>query len=1169
MRPTDPRLLRQLAPARGRLAGVVAGGVGSGLLVLAQAWAVAGLLVAVVRRQELAPWAAFVLAVVALRALTGWLTDVLATSAAAEVGHDLRRRLTDALLRRVASAAPARSTGEVSALATRGVAAAEPWFTRYLPALVVAGVLPPLTVAAIATQDLLSAVLVLATLPLVPVFGALVGLATRDRAQQQWRAMASLSGHFVDVMRGLPTLVVHRRARAQSRSIAAITDRYRQATLRTLRIAFLSAAVLELVATLSVALVAVVVGTRLASGALDLHTALVVLLLAPEAYWPLRRVGAEFHASAEGGETFAAVEAFGEEPGTRGETTRVVPAGAALMVRDLTVTHPGRQVPALTRLSCRIPARGVTLVAGPSGCGKSTLLATLAGLLPVRAGSVTLGGLPVGGSAWRRRVALLPQRPVFVAGTVADNLRLGGPGATDAELWAVLRRVALAERVRSLPDGLDTDLAEDGANLSAGERARLALARVVLSDRPWILLDEPTAHLDDLTGRIILDTVAELGRDRAVVLVAHRAGTEAVADTVVRLPAPVPGAVPTHPPGAGAPAPVAPPPAGDVALPRAGMAGSVVLGGLASASGVALTATAGWLIVQASTRPAILTLMVAIVGVRAFGLARPVLRYAERLRSHDVALRLLARRRVQVYDALVDLVPGRLGRRRGDVLASVVDDVDGVVDEQLRVRLPVRSFAVVLVLAAAAAAVVLPVAALSVTLTAGFAASAAYTLARLGAARAEAGAVRLRAELSAEVLEVVQTAPELTMWQAGDRAAARVVAASRRMGRAQLAGARWLASARALALLLAGLGVVATAAVTGPYVGAGVSAPMAALLVLLPLAFAEVTAPLAEAGALAARTSAAARRLEELEATRPLVRDDGTGTAPSDSQVELTDVTGGYGDAPALRGITVSLVPGRRLGVVGASGSGKSTLAGMLLRFLDPAEGEVTVGATPARDLRLEELRRVVGLVDDDPHVFASTLRENLRLARPTASDTEIAGALLQASLGRWLAALPDGLDTWLGDGHGQVSGGERARLGVARVLLSGQRILVLDEPVAHLDHATAGEVATEVLGRSASDDRRSIVWITHSEVGLDQVDDVVHLPARHQARRGPQRSDAQQPSATGTGSQNWKSRQVTTPSTATPAGAPNAISSGTSTLSTTPRPPGEIGTSESSMTNP
>ncbi|HEX5086439.1 MAG TPA: ABC transporter transmembrane domain-containing protein, partial [Nocardioides sp.] len=397
MRPSDPWLRRQLAPARRQLLVVVTAGVVAGVLVVAQAWAVTGLVLAVLDGRDLTEPALLLASVLAARGLTGLVGDVSASRAASIVGTSLRRRLTAAAVHRDLPGA----SGEVAVLATRGVSAAEPYLTRYLPALVLASVLPPLTVVVMATQDLLSAVIVLATLPLVPVFGALVGLATRDRAREQWRELASLSGHFLDVVRGLPTLVVHRRARAQSARIAQVTDRYRVATMRTLRIAFSSSLVLELVATLSVALVAVTAGVRLAQGSLGLHTALVVLLLAPEAYWPLRRVGAEFHAAAEGVATFEAVRDLLDAdpmPASGGPA----PDGAALVLSGVSVTHPGRTAPAVRRLDAVVPARGVTVVTGPSGCGKSTLLDALAGLLPLSAGTVTADGAPVGGPEWQR-----------------------------------------------------------------------------------------------------------------------------------------------------------------------------------------------------------------------------------------------------------------------------------------------------------------------------------------------------------------------------------------------------------------------------------------------------------------------------------------------------------------------------------------------------------------------------------------------------------------------------------------------------------------------------------------------------------------------------------------------------------------------------------------------
>ena len=495
MRPTDPWLRQQLAPARRQLLAVVGGGVISCGLVIGQAWAVAGLVLAVLRGHELTTPALVLAAVLAGRGVVGALSDLVAARAATVVGTSLRRQLMTAVVERDLPG----STGAVSVLATRGVSAAEPYLTRYLPALVLATLLPPLTVVVIATQDLLSAVIVLFTLPLVPVFGALVGLATRDRAREQWREMSSLSGHFLDVVRGLPTLVAHRRARAQSSRIAAITNRYRVASLRTLRIAFASSLVLELVATLSVALVAVTAGVRLAGGSLGLHTALVVLLLAPEAYWPLRRVGAEFHAAAEGVATFEAVRDALAEPAKVTDSGRdgTAPAGEPLVLTNVSITHSGRRDPAVAGLNAVIPAVGLTVVTGPSGCGKSTLLDALAGLLPLSAGSLTADGRPIGGAEWQRQVAWLPQRPHFVAGSIADNLRLGREDASAERLWEALRLVALEERVRALPQGLDSSA---GRGRCHAVRGRTRPARAGPHRRRRSALDAPR-RADGAPGR--------------------------------------------------------------------------------------------------------------------------------------------------------------------------------------------------------------------------------------------------------------------------------------------------------------------------------------------------------------------------------------------------------------------------------------------------------------------------------------------------------------------------------------------------------------------------------------------------------------------------------------------------------------------------------------------
>lgn len=1086
MRPTDPRVRSQLRVARAPLTIVVVAGIGTCLAVIAQAFALTDLVVGVVRDRDLLAPCLFVGLVVAARAVLTLLGDLAAGSAATRVAADLRSRITHAC---VDGTTTGRTEGELATLATHGVAAAEPYLTRYVPSVVLAAVLPLLTIGVIASQDLLSAFIVLATLPLLPIFGALIGYATRDRAEAQWRSLASLAGHFVDVMRGLPTLVAYRRAEAQSSTIRTITQRYRRATMETLRVAFASAAVLDLVATLSVALVAVTVGVRLAGGSLDLETGLVVLLLAPEAYWPIRRTGAEFHAAAEGVSTFESVAALGAE--AEADPAPAAATADQLRATNLSFRYPGRRCPAVEDLDLDIAPTGLTVLVGPSGSGKSTLLKLLAGLLVPSSGSLHGAGQRCTSDAWRSQVAWLPQRPAFLASTVADNLRLGTPNATVAAMKTALERVGLSDRVRSL-GGLEAMVGQDGELLSAGERVRLALARCVLAERPWLMLDEPTAHLDPATRSTILAVIRAESEERAVVAVTHDPAMIAAADRVVTITCPVRPDVVAGPDLPAGPAAVAPPPPDPDDERPARFWPSAVLGIMSSVAGLALTATAGWLIVKAAEQPPMMTMLVAIVAVRTFGLARPVLRYAERVRSHDAALRLLARRRVEVYDAIVPLTPGRLGRRRGDVLASIVDDVDATMDRELRVRLPLRTYLGTTVVALGFTGWILPGAAVLLGVTGALGALVGYVVARGGATGPEQRAVTARAELAAEVLETVQVAEDLRMWQAGDRAVAEVADVGGRIDRARSRVVACTATGKAAVLASVGCGLVGTALLAAPAVLDGrISGPIAALLVLIPLALGDLALGVVEAGALEGRVRCAEARLAAYRQAEPAVTDPAEPlAAPETSELEGRQLVLGWERAvgPAL---DLTLNPGERVGVTGPSGSGKSTLAATLVRFIDPVAGSIRLGGHCLRSLGLDDVRATIGLVDDDPHVFATTLVENVRLARPRATDEEVLGALRAAHLHEWAGQLPDGLNTWLGDGHAQISGGERARLGVARSVLANHAVVVLDEPLAHLDRGTAERLTEDVLDGAAD---RSIVWITHSDIGLDRMDRTLTL---------------------------------------------------------------------------
>jgi len=556
MRPLDPRLLRQARQARVYIAAVSGLGLLTAALIIVQAQLLATGIVGTFTRGDtiraLRPVLVALAAVVAGRVVVAWVTEAASYHASAAVKAELRRRLltraTQLGPRWLAgqhSASPAPRTAELTALATDGIEALDGYFAKYLPQLVLATVVPVAVLVRVGWADPLAGLTIAATLPLIPLFGALVGKATSAYAQQRWRALAVLSHHFLDVVSGLPTLKVFGRAKAQREVIGAVTGDYRRATMSTLRIAFLSSLVLELVATLSVAMVAVGVGLSLVFGHLDLRTGLIALILAPEAYLPLRQAAAQFHASADGlaaADQAIAVIETAAEAGTAG-AAETLTAPQIIRVEGVSVRHPGRPEPAPDQVSFIARAGEITAIAGPSGSGKSTLIDVLLGFARPSAGRVTITDRAEPGAgahradltaldrdAWRALIGWVPQEPYMFPGTVASNIRLGWPDAPDDAVRAAAHAAALDE----VP--LDRPVTERGGGLSAGQRRRVALARALLPGRPVLLLDEPTAGLDGENEERVLGTLrAQAAAGRVVLVAAHHRAVIAAADKIVRL----------------------------------------------------------------------------------------------------------------------------------------------------------------------------------------------------------------------------------------------------------------------------------------------------------------------------------------------------------------------------------------------------------------------------------------------------------------------------------------------------------------------------------------------------------------------------------------------------------------------------------------------------------
>jgi ATP-binding cassette, subfamily C, bacterial CydC len=540
------------------------------------------------------------------------------------------------------------------------------------------------------------------------------------------------------------------------------------------------------------------------------------------------------------------------------------------------------------------------------------------------------------------------------------------------------------------------------------------------------------------------------------------------------------------------------PPTGLIAPTRKTLIGGL-LGGAATASGIALTATSGWLIVRASTEPIILTLLVAIVAVRTFGIARPFFRYLERLVSHDAALDDLAVRRTSVYAALVPLTPARLGRRsRSSVLTGVVDDLTDVVEAQVRVTVPLISSALAGLVAVLLTAWFDPAVGL---VLAGLMVAVAVTcwLAWVLESRSRDELLESRAEVLRISDLVARQTAELQAIGASDTAAGWLTDAHDLLRRAVRRQSRGRALVAAALLVATAMATLVTAFIVDPTVTGG---PVAALLVVVPVAVGDALAPLVDTMRYLARAQGSAVRLDALLDQQPAVTDTASAVADgihtTGRRVDLDGVAASWaGDGEQLAPTDLHLTPGRRVAVIGPNGSGKSTMLAVLARYLDPSRGRHAVDGTDVHDLTIDDVRRHVAVVDDEPHVFAASVGANLRLAGPDADDTAVRRALERAGLGGWLAELPEGLDTRLGSGGRGLSGGERTRLGVARAVLADRPLVLLDEPTAHLDHATATAVLDDVLSAT---DGRTVVMVSHRPEALDRFDTVLDLGARRPA---------------------------------------------------------------------
>ena len=966
-----------------------------------------------------------------LRAVSAWGSQVFAARAGIGAKEALRRDLAG----RVLQTGGGRS-GSLAATSL-GLDELDAWYRTVLPAMTTTATIPLIVGARILAADWLSALIIMLTVPLVPVFMALVGLHTKERTDAASASLHRLSDHLVELARGLPVLVGLGRLAEQSAALRRVSDAHRAATMRTLRTAFLSSLVLELIATISVAIVAVAVGLRLIHGDLSLEVGLVALVLAPECFAPFRALGSAFHASQEGLAAMRRARSVIDAP----VPDRVIADGVT-GADDLAIRG-------IRNLYFTLPAGSVTLIEGPSGSGKSTLLDVLAGVLQPESG--TLRGITT--------TAYVPQHPHTVGETVRAELALYGD-----DVDAVMHRLRL-------PD-------TDPAQLSPGELRRLAVARAVLrvnAGAALLLLDEPTAHLDSASAELV-ERELELLRGRVTMVIAsHEQGVARLADRRIVL------APSTFRPDEWVEPVEITSESVSTSSTRTARALSelvaflrptwlrftlaAVLGTASTLFAITLLAVSGWLIVRASEEPAIMYLLVAIVGVRFFGLGRAALRYCERLLTHDASLGSVTTLRLRLWNGLAALGPASRALTTGGVaLDYLVASADRVRDLVPRVVLPIVT-AVASTVAIAIAVAALHAPALPVLLVIGVALVIGPLVAIAADHRSSAAEAVIRSTVLRRFTALIEAAPDLAANGVGDGVRNDIAALD------AAAGVQARRSANALGL--GGAAVIAACAIASALMlgaSSGASHAVVAVLVLLPLGLIEPLIALVDAAQQWPALAAALRKVGAV-ASSETARDQPTKTRVQTLELRELSATWPGASAAAFAGVSATAERGDWVVVEGVSGSGKSTLLATILGFVPASSGAILF------DGSAEQAR--VAWCPQEGHLFDSTIRANLQLAR--AKDDKATDAELTETLNR--VGLNHSLDQRVGHHGAVLSGGERQRLAVARALLTRADVVLLDEPTAHLDADAADALMRDL--RTALADRIVVLVTHHATEGL------------------------------------------------------------------------------------
>jgi ATP-binding cassette subfamily C protein CydCD len=1097
-----------------------------------------------------------------LRVGFAWSADVCAGEGAQRIKQNIRHRLYShitsmgpAYLRNEAGESDVR-TGELVNVASEGIDALEVYYSQYVPQIALAVLIPTMILFFVFPADFLSGMVMLFTAPLLLIFMYLIGSTAEIATRKQWQGLSRMSAYFLDVLQGLGTLKSLGRSLEQVTVIKKVSEQYRKSTMGVLQITFLSALALELIATLGTAVVAVEIGIRLLYGKIAFEQAFFVLLLAPEFYQPLRMLGTRFHSAMAGAEAGKRIFEILDLPESASPTNQAAVSTIgnenhlpSIVLTDIDYCYSSRT--ALEKISLVIPAGKITALVGASGAGKTTLTwLLLRFLIPkrgeIRVNGVNLSEIPL--QTWRDNLAWVPQNPYLFNDTVAANIKLACPEASDATVQNAARLAHAEEFIEQLPQGYATIIGERGARLSSGQAQRIALARAFLKDAPLLILDEATSHLDPEMDALLRESVTQLSQGRTVLIIAHHQSTLALADQVIELNH---GKVKTTRENVHKNEPdrqvmskelgqSSDPVHGNLSdigrdeviperdslpvhsiqqrlikllIPYTGrILLSMLLGFATIASGIGLMATSAYIISAAALHPSIADLQVAIVGVRFFGLSRGIFRYLERLVSHDVTFRLLARWRVWFFQALEPLAPARLQQyHSGDLLTRVIGDI-GTLESFY-----VRAIAPPLVAVAVMIAMALTFSSfgsfyawclIAFLILAGVGLPLLMSLIthNLGPK-----IIQARTNLNQEIIDGIQGLPDLLTFRPLDQQIHRVSQASNHLTRLQSRMARLSSFQSASVLLLANLCMV-TVLISAIYSTSRDQLPgvFLGVLALAALTSFEAVQPLPSAAQHLESNRAAAQRLYELVDAEPVVKDSlDPSPLPVDNHLAIQDISFQYprsrSDDTAWSGfrlddISFKLSPGKHLAIIGPNGSGKSTLINLLQRFWEYHLGSIQLNGIDFHQLKQEDIRSRISTSHQNTYLFTATIKENLLIARPDASYEDMIHASQAAQLHDLVQSLPEGYDTWIGEHGLRLSAGERQRIAIARTFLKGAPLLILDEPTTNLDSTTEAAVLDSIQKLSHG---RSTIMITQRFIGLDSVDEILVLQNGKLVERG------------------------------------------------------------------